>query len=135
MHWATLNEMGKALYGEVFPDGRVPVLSMIPSWARLGGSKEASKVYLAKVSKLSEEQFGKIVDMVSARFGADREVVEKDFKDHGIPLREELTSGAGTDELGFLQSMADLEDSECEEYDELGSEEDEDRDEEGYLPP
>jgi hypothetical protein len=127
MHWATLNEMGKALYGEIFPDGRVPVVSMIPSWAKLGGSKEASKVYIVKVSGLSEQQFSKIVEMVSARFGADREVVEKDFKDHGIPLREELTSGAGTDELGSLLSMADVEDS---EYDE-----DEDRDEEGYLPP
>jgi len=127
MHWASLNEVGKALFGEVFPDGRVPVVSMIPSWAKLGGSMEASRVYIVKVSELSEEQFSKIVDMVSARFGADREAVEKDFKDHGIPLREALTSGAGTDELGFLLSMAD---PDVSEYDE-----DEDGDEEGYLPP
>jgi len=43
-HWAYLNEKGRKLYGEIFPDGQVPLLSMIPQMAQLGGSEPPQRV-------------------------------------------------------------------------------------------
>jgi len=66
-HWVYLNEEGKKLYGEVFPNGKLPVISMLPQWAKLGGTETPSQIYLVKVSELSSEQFSKIVDIVIIR--------------------------------------------------------------------
>ena len=101
-HWCYLNEEGKKLYGKIFPDGSVPVLSMIPQMASLGENKTPERIYLVYVPELSEEQFNAIVDLVASKFNAPRNAVEADFKKNGIPLRATLTSGAGTDHPGLF---------------------------------
>lgn len=123
-HWAYLNEEGRKLYGEVFPKGKLPVISMLPQWAKLGGSETPSQIYLVKVSELSSEQFSKIVDIVFKNLGGPRNEIEKNFKDYNIPLRYELTSGSGTDQIGFLLPDSDFEEEEDwdDDYDEPGEE-------------
>jgi hypothetical protein len=129
-HWVYLNEAGKELYGAIFPDGQIPVVSMIPQWAKLGGSEASSKIYLIRVSDLSSEQFSKIVDSVVKNLNGPRTEIEKDFKEYNIPLREELISGAGTDQMGlflpdFDEDEYDSDDWEDEDQDDLGEEDEE----------
>ena len=101
-HWAYLNEEGKKLYGKIFPDGQVPVLSMVPQMAKLGESETPERVYMVYVEDLSEEQFKAIVDLIVEKFKAPRSAVEAEFRKNGIPLRETFVSGAGTNHPGFF---------------------------------
>ena len=101
-HWAHLNEEGKKLYGEIFPNGVVPVLSMIPQMAKLGEGETPERVYIVYIEELTPEQFKAIVDLIAEKFNAPRSAVEADFKKNGIPLRGTLTSGAGTNHPGFF---------------------------------
>jgi len=101
-HWAYLNEEGKKLYGEIFPDGQVPVLSMIPQMANLGESETPERVYIVYIEELSSDQFKAIVDLIAEKFKAPRSIIEAEFKNNGIPLREKLVSGAGTNHPGFF---------------------------------
>lgn len=128
-HWIYLNDEGRKLYGEIFPHGKLPVISMFPQWAKLGGSETSSQIYLVKVSELSSEQFSKIVDIVMKNLGGPRREIEKNFKDNNIPLREELTSGAGTDQIGLFLPDSDFDEDEDEDW-----EDDEDYYEEDEEP-
>ena len=91
---------------------------MIPQLARLGDLEKVSQVYLIRVDDLTSEQFNKIVDLVVKNLGGPRADIERDFKEHNIPLRAELTSGAGTDNIGLFLPDSDDEDEWYEDYDE-----------------
>ena len=101
-HWAHLNDEGRKLYGHIFPDGQVPVLSMVPQMAKLGGSETPERVYIVYVEELSSDQFKAIVDLIAEKSRAPRSVIEAEFKKNGIPLRAKFVSGAGTNHPGFF---------------------------------
>ena len=101
-HWAYLNDEGKKLWSDIFPDGIVPVRVMIPQVASLEGQKQPMRVYIINDKELSQEQIDKILTKLSARFNAPKEVIRKDMLEHGMPLREELTNGSGTDQMGLF---------------------------------
>ena len=93
-HWAYLNEEGMKLFGAVFPDKEVPVLSMLWQVVTLPiGDKEIFKVYLGE---LTDEQNETLFEILVEKFKASREDVEKHIKEYGLPLRRELTNGSGT---------------------------------------
>jgi len=99
-HWAWLNEEGMKIFGDVFPDKKVPVLSMIPQWVYLPiGNKTIYKVYFEEVT---DEQIEKIINILVEKQGGPREDLEKQIKEYGLPLREELTSGSGTNHPGLF---------------------------------
>ena len=124
--WAYLNDEGKKSFGEVFPDGEVPIVSMVPQRAYLGGGDIPYTIYLVRVSDLSPEQFGKLLDLLVEKFKAPKNVMEKEFRENGIPLREELTSGAGTNQMGLF--LPDWNGDDREDYDEEYEDEDEEED-------
>ena len=102
-HWAYLNEEGKKFFGEVYPDGIVPVLSMIPMYGPLGSPDSPSQQYfMVYLDELTEEQMEKTLDILTERFMAPREEMRKEFREHGLPLRKSLTNGSGTNHPGFF---------------------------------
>lgn len=102
-HWVHLNEKGKKLYGEVFPDGIVPVKVMFPQGATLGGKNKVQKVYKLDWSQLSDSQKDSLLELLSEKFGAPKKVIRAQFdKDGFIPLRDIYVSGAGTDQMGLF---------------------------------
>jgi len=99
-HWAYLNEEGMKIFGAVFPDGKVPVLSMLWQVATLPiGDKEIFKVYLGE---LTDEQNETLFEILVEKFKAPREDIEKQIKEYGFPLRRELTNGSGTNNPGLF---------------------------------
>ena len=102
-HWAYLNPAGMETWMEVYPDGSVPVLSMIPQYGPLGPPDSPPEHYfLVYVEELTEEQFEKTLDILVERFKAPREAVRKEIMEHGLPLRRSLTNGAGTNHPGMF---------------------------------
>jgi hypothetical protein len=125
-HWAYLNDEGKKIYGDIFPDGEIPIVSMMPRMAHLGGGDTPSPIYMIRVDDLTPEQFAKILDLLTEKFKAPREAMEKDFRENGIPLRLELTSGAGSNQIGLF--LPDYDENDREEYDDDDYEDEEDED-------
>ena len=100
-HWTYLNQKGMEMFGEVFPSKEVPVISMIPIMMRLGG--KPTRAYKVDLSQLSEEQKEKLLKLMAKKFNAPIEPIKAQIeKDGFIPLREELTSGSGTDQIGLF---------------------------------
>ena len=98
--WVHLNEEGKKLYGTIFPDGVVPVRSPIPTTMVLGGKLQ--RAFFVNLKELSERQVEALIELLSKRFSAPKNVVKKQIEKDGLPLRANLTSGSGTDQIGLL---------------------------------
>ena len=96
--WCHLNEEGKKLFGEIFPDGIVPILSMLPIIFEHPELDEPNKAYLLKGKELTEEQTKTLVDKLSEKFNDEdkKEKIETEILQNRIPIRIKLTSGAGT---------------------------------------
>ena len=99
-HWAYLNEEGMKIFGVVFPDKKVPILSMIPQCVKLPiGDKQIYKVYF---DELTDKQTEKIINILVEKQGGPKEELEKQIKEYGLPLRRELTTGSGTNQIGLF---------------------------------
>jgi hypothetical protein len=99
-HWIFLNEEGKKLYGKIFPDGEIPVLSMIPTLGGIEGNAE--RLYLIYHEELSNEQIDQVLTLLSRKFGADKELIRHEMLKNRIPLREKYVSSSGTNHLGLF---------------------------------
>lgn len=98
--WVSLNDEGKRVWGDVFPDGKVPVASMTFQEAKLGPKTE--RVILVAWTTLSEEQKAAVLAKISERCGAPKEAILKDILKVGLPLRESYTTGTVAAELRFF---------------------------------
>ena len=101
--WACLNPEGKAVLGDVFPDGEVPIQSIIPQPANLEGVDGIEKVFLVDWKELTAQQQDAILEKISKKFGASKEAILKDILKVGLPLREKLTEGGGTIRLELFR--------------------------------
>jgi len=99
-HWAFLNSEGKKVFGDVFPDGMVPVVSMIPGVAVVGDQEE--KIYLVCHEELSEVQIARLSQLLAAKFGATDVAVMVELLKNRIPLRAKYTDGVASNALALF---------------------------------
>ena len=100
--WANLNAEGKAVWGDVFPDGEVPVQSIIAQSASLEGIDKTERVFLVDWKELNSQQQEAVLEKLSKRSGASKNVILKDVLKIGLPLREKYTDSCGTTRLGLF---------------------------------
>jgi hypothetical protein len=97
-----LNAEGKAIWGNVFADGEVPIQSMIAQSATLEGINNSERVFLVDWKELTVQQQDAILGKISKICGASKSVIVKDVLKVGLPLREKYTEGCGTSQLGLF---------------------------------
>jgi hypothetical protein len=130
-HWANLNDEGKKLYGKIWENGTVPVVSMIPTWCGIEG--QAEQCYLIYHEEMTPEQISIMLDMLANRFSAPKSAIEDEMKKNRLPLRGIYVSSAGTNHIGlFLPGFPD-EDIDAEDDSERYPEIDQDYPEEPEL--
>ena len=100
--WVCLNEEGMRVWGDVFPDGKVPVCSMAFQEARLAGDGRNEQVVLVAWNALSEDQKERVLSKIGARSGASKDAVLRDIRKIGLPLRKRYTTGVIAAELRFF---------------------------------
>ena len=100
--WAYLNSEGKTVWGNVFQEGEVPIQSIIAQPATLEGINGTERVFLVDWKELNVQQQDAIIEKLSKRSGASKEVILKDVLKVGLPLREKYTEGCGTSRLGLF---------------------------------
>ena len=100
--WTSLNVEGKTVWGDVFPEGEVPVQSIITQPATLEGIDKTERVFLVDWKELTAQQQDAVLDKLSKRSGASKNVILKDVLKIGLPLREKYTDSCGTTRLGLF---------------------------------
>ena len=100
--WAYLNAEGKAVWGDVFPNGEVPVQSIIAQPATLEGIDKIERVFLVDWKALTAQQQEAIPDKLCKRSCVAKDVILKDILNIGLPLREKCTDSCGTSGLGLF---------------------------------
>jgi len=101
-HWAYLNHEGTKKYGMIYPNGEVPVISMVPGYQKLEGIEGPQKCFMIHLEELTKLQFEKIILMFHEQSGISKKIIEKEIRKHGLPLRAEFTSGSGTNQPGLF---------------------------------
>jgi hypothetical protein len=99
--WAYLNADGKLLWGEVFPDGEVPILSITAQAASLTGIAGSERVFLVDWTAITSQQQDAILEKLGKRTGGSKDFIIKNILKVGLPLRERLTEGGGMIQSGF----------------------------------
>lgn len=100
--WTSLNAEGKTVWGDVFPDGEVPVQSIISQSATLEGVDKTERVFIVDWKELTVQQQDAVLEKLSKRSGASKNVILKDVLKIGLPLREKYTDSCGTTRLGLF---------------------------------
>lgn len=100
--WAFLNAEGKKVWGDVFPEGEVPIQSIIAQTATLEGIDRVERVFLVDWKELTAEQQKGILERISRLSGASKDVILKEILKVGLPLRENYTEGCGTSRMGLF---------------------------------
>jgi hypothetical protein len=85
---AQLNEEGQKIYGDIFPNGEVPVLNPVDFEAMLGDKIQG--VYLVAWHQLSAEQQSKIIEFLKTRFNGAEADIRAQIAKFGLPLRASL---------------------------------------------
>jgi hypothetical protein len=99
--WASLNDEGKKVWGDIFPDGKIPVNSMSFQETKLGPGKR-ERVVLVAWNLLSKEKKDAILAKISEKSGAPKDQILNDILRIGLPLRESLTTGTIAAELRWF---------------------------------
>ena len=100
--WARLNPEGKRIWGNIFPDGLVPVQSIATQHARLEGIKDIESVFTIDWKELTKGQQQDILENLSERTGATKEAIVKEILKAGLPLRRRYTATCGTNRMRFF---------------------------------
>ncbi len=89
---AFLNDEGKKLWGDVFPDGMIPIKNPFPGPAQLGSLGRAA-VYIVDWDGLTPVQRGQIINRIAEKFNASAQDVEVQILSYGLPIRASWISG------------------------------------------
>lgn len=97
--WANLNAEGKKAWGDIFPDGIIPIQSIIPREATLEGVDNPGRVFIVDWKELTAQQQEQILGKLCKLSGATKETILKDILKIGLPLREKYTDSCGTSRM------------------------------------
>ena len=101
-HWAHLNEEGKETWGDIFPNGMIPVVSMIHRTGPLGEPDNIEDYFMVQWDEFSDEQKDETISIACEKFGCSPREFLKHVEEFGLPLRKSLTSGSGTNHPGLF---------------------------------
>ena len=97
--WARLNLKGNREWGDVFPDGKVPVQIIATQRAKLDGVKDVESVFTVDWKELTEWQQNAILEKLSQQSGKTKEAILKDILKVGLPLRRKYVQSVGTNRM------------------------------------
>ena len=85
--WVRLNLEGKREWGEIFPDGKVPVQTIANQKPVLESAKDVESVFTVNWKELSPFQQQAIIEKLSNQTGATKEKMLSDILTIGLSIR------------------------------------------------
>lgn len=100
--WALLNEEGRRLWGDIFPDGQIPIQGIQTGLTELEGRGPNQRVRLIALEALTPEQYDKVTRRITEKFRPPTldpelndsflENVRQEIRNMGLPLRDNLVA-------------------------------------------
>jgi hypothetical protein len=97
--WAYLNAKGKRYWGDIFPDGKVPIQSIAAQQARVDGLNDPESIFAIDWKALSERQQQAILKKLTIQKGTPKSAVLKGLQSVGLPLQRKHIQSMGTDRM------------------------------------
>jgi hypothetical protein len=97
--WAHLNSKGKQYWGDIFPDGKVPIQSIATQQPRVEGISDPESVFAIDWKALSERQQQATLEKLSCESGKPKQVILKEIQSVGLPLQRKHIQSMGTDRM------------------------------------
>ena len=94
--WARLSVEGKRAWGDVFPDGRVPIQSITTQCVKLDGIRDAESVFAVNWKELSKEQQECVLEKTSEQTCIPKETVLQEILTVGFFIRRGFFVSFGT---------------------------------------
>ena len=95
-----LNAQGKMLYGDAFPNGKIPLKSILYETTLLGKKPFRDEVYHIDIRQLTEKQIDAIIMIVARSTNTPTLRIRESFFELGfIPIRASMVETVGTDDL------------------------------------
>ena len=97
--WAYLNEEGIHQFGEIFPNNKVPIISILPIRFEHPDFEAPQTAYLLNGKELAEETLQKLIIRLAEKFNetpAEYPALRQEIITNRLPVRVKLTSGVGT---------------------------------------
>lgn len=85
--WVRLNLEGKREWGDVFPDGKVPVLTIVTQKPILEGANDVESVFTVNWKELNLHQQQTIIEKLSNQTGETKEKTLADILRVGLSFR------------------------------------------------
>lgn len=97
--WAYLNEEGISRFGEIFPNNKIPIISILPISFVHPNLEGPQLAYLVNGKELPEDQIQKLILRLAEVFNETPDQypdLRQEITNNLLPLRTILTSGVGT---------------------------------------
>ena len=88
--WAYLNSEGKLRWGDVFSDGYVPIMGLVPIEANLGDMNELDTVYRVDLQDIDEGTREILYSKLANNFASNPNEVKKTLEKQGLAIRASL---------------------------------------------
>ncbi len=95
--WATLNDEGRKEFGAIFPSGQIPIKNPFSQLATIEETRQTLSVYDVNWYLLTTEEKNAVLEKLSKKFGAPKELIKKDIEKIGLPLRAIYVDSVGVD--------------------------------------
>ncbi len=89
---AHLNNEGKQKWGEVFPNGIIPVLTPFAKEAEIEETNQQFDVYMINWDMLTPVQRACIIQKLSKLFNTPEQEIEREILERGLPLQSKYVS-------------------------------------------
>ena len=97
--WAYLNEEGITQFGEIFPNHKVPIISILPISFEHPDFEDPQTAYILNGKELAEETIQKLIMRLAEKFNetpTEYPALKQEILENRIPVRVKITSGVGT---------------------------------------
>jgi len=95
--WANLSDEGKKAWGSIFVENQIPILNPFSQKANMEGQQEKFDVYAINWFLVESERKEAILQKLSDKFGAPKDVIKADIEKIGLPLQAKYVCSVGID--------------------------------------
>ena len=94
--WAQLNLKGKEEWGDIFPDGKVPIKTLATQKAKFGSGRDPESVFSVDWTELSLSQQNAMLEKLSQQNGLTKEMTLEKLSKNGLAIGRSNFSCYGT---------------------------------------
>lgn len=95
--WANLNDKGLEAWGDVFPDGMIPIRVPVYQISELEGMEGVIEIHAVNLGLLDKDTKTKLYRKLADKFKVPIKIIQTNLEQSGLPLRRVHCRSVGID--------------------------------------